>query len=92
MTDAELDAIAQRWEATGKAYRRLSFEAAHQDMLALLAECRERRAENRTLGARLTHADRKTSTLGRELLREIEQLANKYSEHYINPARQEPKA
>lgn len=79
MTDSEINEIASRWAGVGKGFKRLTFDEAQADMMALLGEVRALRPENEKLKGRIMSAELKAGNMGTEMLREIEQVVRKYA-------------
>ena len=80
MTDDELNVISDRWEGVSKGYKRIKFEEAHADMMALLVEIRQLQSANRLLAYKLHNAELMAKNMGHEMLREVEAVVMKYSQ------------
>jgi len=63
MTDKELADLAHRWDGVTKGYARLTFEEAHADMQALLAEVRKAGELNRKIAELEAHVRKRNNDM-----------------------------
>jgi uncharacterized protein YhaN len=80
MTDKELADLAHRWDGVTKGYARLTFEEAHADMQALLAEVRKAGELNRKIAELEAHVRKRNNDM-QAFATEVARLANqKYAD------------
>ena len=92
MKTQELDNIAARWEGTGKGYAKLSFEDAHKDMRALLAEVRSLDRIHYRIKELEAHVAKRNADM-QAFAVEVGRLANqKYSDYAIAASPTPPQA
>lgn len=80
MTDKELADLAHRWDGVTKGYAKLTFEEAHADMQALLAEVRKAGELKRTIAELEAHVRKRNNDMQAFAI-EVARLANqKYAD------------
>ena len=80
MTDKELADLAHRWDGVTKGYAKLTFEEAHADMQALLAELRKAGELKRKIAELEAHLRKRNNDM-QAFATEVARLANqKYAD------------
>ncbi len=81
MNERELADLAKRWDGVTKGYARLTFEQAHADMQALLAEVRKSEELKRRIAELEAHVLKRNNDM-QAFATEVARLANqKYADY-----------
>lgn len=82
MNDKELAQLAQRWDGVTKGYAKLTFEEAHADMQALLAEVRKSVELKRKIAELEAHVRKRNNDM-QAFSAEVARLANQKFADYM---------